>query len=441
MGTIRLRLTLWYAALFLLAGLVLLALVYLLVGRAFPEDDPTFVDRVAERPGARHVVPTLSEYGLFAGIEGRPPHEGDPPSWQSGERPPPEDVGGRIDAVRTFVQEGREEAREQALHTLIVQSSFALLAMGVLSVGAGWVVAGRMLRPVADITGTVRRISGERLSEHRVALEGPRDELKELADQFDAMLDRLDEAFSAQREFVANASHELRTPLAVMRAELDVTFDDPNATAETMREGAEVIRRAISRSEALITALLTLERADAPRQRSEPVDLAERVTAVLDRYAERARERGIALRSTLDPAALLGDPVLIERMVDNLVANAIAYNQPPEGTPDGAPDGEAAGWIEVTTRRDSGDVVLRVANSAAPIDAETLDGLFERFRRADTGRSRETGGHGLGLAIVRAVARHHGGDASAEPVEDGLAFEVRIPAAPIPRGETESPEA
>ncbi len=409
MGTIRFRLTLWYAALFLVAGIALLALVYVLVGRAFPAADPTFVERVANRPAVSESRDALENLGVI------PPRRGGPP------RQTPQVAEQRVQAILDFVEQGRVQAREEALDTLLVQSSLALAAMAVLSVGAGWWIAGRMLRPVADITGTVRRISGERLSDHRVALDGPRDELKELADQFDAMLDRLDAAFRAQREFVANASHELRTPLAVMRAELDVTFDDPGASAEDMRGSAEVLRRAIARSEALIAALLTLERADAPRQRSERVDLAERARAAIEQHAERAREEGIELRSTLEPAVLVGDPVLIERMIENLVSNAIAYNQPADGQ---------MGWVEVTTAREGDKCILRVSNTASDVDALTVDTLFERFRRLDTSRSRETGGHGLGLAIVRAVARHHGGDATAHPIPGGLAFEVRLPASP-----------
>ncbi len=411
MGTIRLRLTLWYAALFLAAGVLLLVLVYVLVDRAFPAVDPTFVERVADRPQASEARNTLEDLGVL------------PPRRGGVLRPQQEGGEGRVEAVLAFVEQGRVQAREDALDTLVVQSSLGLVVMALISVGAGWWVAGRMLRPVADITGTVRRISGDGLSSHRVSLEGPRDELKELADQFDAMLDRLDGAFRAQREFVANASHELRTPLAVMRAELDVTFDDPEASPAQMRESADVIRRAIGRSEVLIAALLTLERADAPRQRAELVDLAERARTVIEQHAERARQAGIDLRTKLEPAGVLGDPVLIERMVENLVSNALAYNHAPEG---------GTGWVEVIVRRDAGVCVLRVSNSAAEVDALTVDTLFDRFRRLDTSRSRETGGHGLGLAIVRAVARHHGGEASAQAVPGGVAFEVRLPESPMP---------
>jgi signal transduction histidine kinase len=411
MGTIRFRLTLWYAGLFLLAGIALLALVYILVDRAFPQTDPNFIQSVGARPGVQVRREVLEDLGLILppGSQRVPPGANDSVRFQERE----------IGAVLAFLDEGRQEARDQALQTLVVQSSIALAAMLVLSVAAGWIVSGRMLRPVSNITGTVRRISGERLHE-RVALHGPRDELKELADQFDAMLDRLDEAFRAQREFVANASHELRTPLAVMRAELDVTFGDPDATPEEMRASAEVVQRAIQRAEALVAALLTLERADAPRAVSEPVDLAALARSVLEQRAELTRERGIEVRPTLRETTFQGDPVLTERLIENLIANAIAYNL-------SGPD--SGGWIEVDTHREGDHVVLRVVNSGAPIDPDLASTLFDRFRRLDASRSRETGGYGLGLAIVRAVARHHGGDATARALPSGgLEVTVRIPA-------------
>ncbi len=404
MGTIRFRLTLWYAALFALAGLVLLVAVYLLVARAFPAEDPGFVDRLGNRPAVQGQRNALEDLGLL------------PRRGPGANQPPPRFEERQLQAVLDFVEAGRAEARDQALDTLVVQSSVGLVAMLAVAVLAGWVVAGRMLRPVSDITRTVGRISGERLHE-RVALQGPRDELKELADQFDAMLDRLDQAFRAQREFVANASHELRTPLAVMRTELDVTFADPDATTEDMRASAEVVRRAIDRSEALVAALLTVERADAPRTASERVDLAERVAGLLERWSAQAAERGIEVRRDLRPAAVAGDGVLLERMAENLLGNAVAYNLP------------SGGWVSVATAIEDGEVVLRVANSGPVLVAEDVGRLFERFRRLDNSRSRESGGHGLGLAIVRAVARHHGGEAHAHALpEGGLQVTVRLPA-------------
>jgi len=403
MGTIRVRLTLWYAGLVLLAGVALLALVYVLVSSAFPREDPSFIERVQERPGVQQRREDLR--GL--GIEFPGPREDPGPG-----RVPLPSEGRRLEALLGVVDEARDEARDQALQALVAQSSIALAVMILASVGAGWFISGRMLRPVSEITGTVRRINAERLHE-RVALEGPRDELKELGDQFDAMLDRLDGAFRAQREFVANASHELRTPLAVMRAELDVTFDDPDASMDEMRHSADVVRRAIQRSEALIAALLTLERADAPRAAADAVDLADLMRGVLDARATEASGRRIDLRLSLDTAPMSGDRVLLERMAENLVANAIAYNV------------EEGGWIEVGTSVEGGDVVLRVANPGDEIDPASVDALFGRFRRRDDSRSRESGGYGVGLAIVRAVARHHGGEAEARAL-DGGGLEVTV---------------
>ncbi|MEZ4554738.1 MAG: ATP-binding protein [Dehalococcoidia bacterium] len=385
MTTIRVRLTLWYAALFLLAGIVLLVLVNVLVERAMPAADRAFAERVLNRPLGRAPLGALA----------------------------------RQEALQV-AEQARVEARDEALDTLLVRSSMALGVMLVASVGAGWFIAGRMLRPVASITETARRIDSRRLDE-RIALQGPRDELRELADQFDAMLDRLDGAFRAQREFVANASHELRTPLSIIRTELDVTLADSHATVADRRQSAEVIRRATLRSEALIAALLTLERADAPRQADEEVDLARMVVEALERRTGDLQARDIEVARALGPAHVRGDRVLLEQLVENLLANATAYCEP-----------DAAGrrWLAVRTGIEDGMAVLRVTNSSRDVDAAALDGLFERFRRIDDGRSRASGGHGLGLSIVRAVARHHAGDVRAR-VLDGPAveFEVAIPAA------------
>ena len=419
MGTIRFRLTLWHAAVFLLAGIVLLVMVNLLVQRAFPETDPGFVQRVADRPGAMPLREDLESLGLLGPRRGgpRPPASGPPADRQ-------------VEAILAFVEQGRVEARQQALRALLVQSSFALGVLLVLSVGGGWFLAGRVLSPISAITTTVQRIDAERL-DRRIGMTGPRDEISELAAQFDAMLDRLDAAFQAQQEFVANASHELRTPLAVMRTELDVTFADPEATVEELRASADVVRRAIERSERLISALLTLERAQAPRQVDEMVDLADIARSVLGQHREAIDARGIGLREQLEPMPLTGDPILLERLVENLVSNAIAYNEP-------ASDGSR--WIEVDASSRDGVAHLRVANSSAPIDATAATRLFERFHRLDTSRNRETGGHGIGLAIVRAVARHHGGDAAVEVVPGpGIAFDVRLPLRGVAPGLADQP--
>lgn len=385
MGTIRFRLTISYAALFLVVGVALIVLVNVLVERAMPPVDRGFAERLANRaPGP----PLGSDLSLAD--------------------------------VRDLAQEARTQARNEALDTLLVQSSMALAVMLVASIGVGWFIAGRMLRPVASIADTVRRIDEGRLDE-RVALQGPKDELKELADQFDAMLDRLDASFRAQREFVANASHELRTPLSIIRTELDVTLADPDASADEIRQSADVIRRATARSEALIGALLTLERADAPRQASEAVDLASIAGSAIERWAAELQAGEVEVTLALAPATVVGDRLLIEQMIANLVANAAAYAEP---------DASGGRWIRMVTAMEPGAAVVRVANSSGPVDGELLESLFDRFRRLDSSRSRDSGGHGLGLSIVRAVARHHGGEAVARSIAGpGVEFEVRIPAA------------
>lgn len=406
MTTIRMRLTLWYAGLFLVSGVVLVALVYTLLSHAFLVTDRGFADRVAQRAGVPVQRPAQTP---SAGVPQLPP----PPEVRFRLRAgDPE----RAVALATVLEQSRTAARSEALRELLVQSSIALGAMAALSLAAGWLIAGRMLRPVVAITDTVRRINAEHLDE-RVALAGPHDELKHLADQFDAMLDRLDEAFQAQREFVANASHELRTPLAVMRTELEVALADPDVSAAELRESAAVVQRAIARSEALVTALLTLARADAPLTAAARVALDEVTQAAITAQQSRIDARGLTVRDTHAPATVRGDATLLDRMVANLIENAIAYNR----------DG---GWIEVETHAVDHTVTLRVANAGAEIDPAAVGGLFERFRRLDDSRARADGGHGLGMAIVRAVARHHSGDATAEALPGGgLAVTVTLPAA------------
>lgn len=392
MGTIRFRLTMWYAGLFLLAGFMLLSLNFALASQTFPPaEDPALRQRVANRIG----FPSLAHPGGELGFRQGP---GDPMRGLGFDR---------------LVAETREELRLETLRRLLVQSTLALALMATASVGAGWLIAGRMLRPVSDITSTVGRISAGRLHE-RVALGGPRDELRELADQFDAMLDRLDVAFQAQQDFVANASHELRTPLAVIRAELDVSLRRPDVTQAQARESAEVIARATERAESLIAALLTLARADGPLEATVTVDLADVVDSVLAQAVPRAEAADIRIERALAPATVRGDRVLIERMVENLVANAIAYNVP-------------GGSLRVDLN-EGGDVTLRIANTGEAIDPASVNRLFDRFQRLESSRSRESGGYGLGLAIVRAVARHHGGEATGSALPGGgLEVVVRLP--------------
>ena len=275
-------------------------------------------------------------------------------------------------------------------------------------------VAGRALRPISRITATARSIS-DRTLDARIALEGPRDELRELADTFDSMLERLEAAFESQRRFVANASHELRTPLAIVRTELDVTLDDPDADRDDLRAMAYVVRDANERMERLIASLLRA-RLQRGGHRAGALGRPRR-----DRRA-CARPRG-GLRRRRGPAARCrrwrrppswATRCLLERLAENLIENAVRYNA-------------AVGWVRVRTGIERGEAVLHVANAGARIDPGAVEELLEPFRRLESSRARATGGYGLGLAVVRAVAQAHGGRVAraraprGRPRGDGLA--------------------
>ena len=214
---------------------------------------------------------------------------------------------------------------------------FALGAMTMVSVAAGWLLAGRALRPLRDITATAQRVSGENLGE-RISLKGPADELKQLADTFDGMLGRLDAAFGSQRHFVANASHELRTPLAIMRTEVDVSLADPDANVEELRRMGEAVRETVDRCERLIEGLLMLARSEAATGREEPADLSALAADCITDLRARAREADVDVRDDLEPAWTRGDPALLERMIANLVDNGIQHNL-------------RGGFLRVSTRR------------------------------------------------------------------------------------------
>jgi signal transduction histidine kinase len=306
----------------------------------------------------------------------------------------------------------QHEIAQDALARLRTQYAIALAAMTGLSVLLGWVMAGRVLRPLQRITATAKRVSQDNLDE-RIGLEGPRDELKELADTFDGMLGRLSAAFASQRRFVANASHELRTPLTVIRTELEVTLADPNATTTELRAMGETVRDATLATERLIQALLTLARSEGGVQRRDPFDLAEAARVALAQMGNEAAARDIAMRPTLDPAPVRGDRRLLERLVANLVENAVRHNH----------DG---GVVEVHTSRVAGRSTVEVRNDGDVIPPEALASLLEPFQRLDRGARGD--GVGLGLSIVRSVAEAHGGSVElrARP-SGGLVVRVSLP--------------
>jgi signal transduction histidine kinase len=275
-------------------------------------------------------------------------------------------------------------------------------------------MAGRVLSPLGRITRTARRVVGSDLA-RRIELDGPDDELKELADTFDEMLERLERAFTAQQRFVANASHELRTPLAINRTLLEVHLSDPGAPMELQQLGKTLLATN-ERSEQLVEGLLLLARSDNQIVERKPVDLAEVATRAVDQALGEAQQNGVEIRTECVPAVVQGNGVLLERIALNLVQNAVRYNIP-EG-----------GWVEVTTELQQGQAILVVSNTGPVVPAYEIDNLFEPFRRLRTERTGSDKGVGLGLSIARSVARVHGGRIIAEPREGGgLVMRVTLP--------------
>ncbi|MDQ0949269.1 signal transduction histidine kinase [Streptomyces phaeochromogenes] len=369
--SIRWRLTLVYSGLFVVAGAVLLALTYTLM---------------SERGGQVSVT-----------------------------RPDVPAPGAGVPDVRGYVREQLVAQRSDQLHQLFVESGVALGVMALASLLLGWLVAGRVLAPLRSMTGAVRRISADALH-RRLAVAGPADELKDLADTFDDLLARLEGAFEAQRRFVANASHELRTPLTLQQAVIDVALADPGAGVEALRSACLRVRAAGQEQERLIEALLTLALSQRGVPEREFVDLS--VVA-----AELLPDGGPRVSAELAPAALVGDPQLIGRLVSNLVENAVRHN---------VPSGEG-GWVSVWTGVVDGRASLRVVNSGPVVPSDQVGVLFEPFRRlgVERVRARAREGSGLGLSIVAAIAAAHGGVVEARARgEGGLWVEVVFPPPP-----------
>lgn len=375
--TVRLRLTFVYGGLFLAAGTVLLIMNYGLVRNNLPSV-----------PAFQEIIPVEAEVTVPS-----PPTE-----------PPDQEID------RALQQEARR-FREATLDELVVQSVIALALMVVVSVGLGWLMAGRVLRPLTNITTTARRLSEENLHE-RIALGGPSDELKELADTFDAMLARLEAAFDSQRRFIANASHELRTPLAIEQTMLEVALDDPEPTVEKFQAVAQKVHGVSQRNQRLIESLLLLARSAREVESAEPVELAAVVgEAVAQRRADSDR-RDITVTAVGQPAWVAGDRPLVEHMVANLVENALRHNV----------DG---GWVHISIGTEGPLAQLRVANSGPRLPVEAVAPLFEPFRRFSGDRTGSDRGVGLGLSIVKTVVTTHGGEVSARALEAG-GLEVRV---------------
>jgi signal transduction histidine kinase len=310
------------------------------------------------------------------------------------------------------------QIRGAALHSLLLMSGVALAVMTVISVGLGWLVAGGMLRPLRKVTSVARRVSASSLHE-RLAMTGPDDELKELADTFDGLLDRLERAFYAQRQFVANASHELRTPLARQRALVEAALDDRARTTGSLERTCQRVLAASAQQERLIDALLTLAQAQRGLRQREPIDLSASASDALQSLRPDTQSQGLRVGVALNPAPALGDARLAERLAVNLLANAISHNVP-------------GGWIEIATSVQAGRAILSVANSGPVIPTAELGRLFEPFQRLGADRASSQDGFGLGLSIVSAIVSAHDAQLSAQALPGG-GLEILVCFPLIPR--------
>jgi signal transduction histidine kinase len=306
------------------------------------------------------------------------------------------------------------EGADQQLHRLLTASAVGLAVMVVLALVLGWLVAGRFLRPLRAITATARDISASNLH-RRLGLGGRDDEFKDLAETLDDLFGRLQTSFASQRRFVANASHELRTPLTAERTLLQVALADPDATAETLRAACQDVLALGQQQERLIAALLTLASSEQGIERRDPFDLAEIAGNVVLARRQEARRRGIHVDTALATAPAAGDPNLVESLVANPVDNALRHNA-------------AGGRIEIATTTTAGRASVTVKNTGPVIPPGEVERLFQPFQRLGSQRIRHTDGHGLGLAIVQAIASAHGATLTprARP-EGGLDIEVRFP--------------
>ncbi|MDQ1035708.1 signal transduction histidine kinase [Streptomyces sp. V3I8] len=382
--TIRIRLTLLYGGMFLIAGILLLSIIYLLAAQALHEGSG--------------VDFSVTGNNLSLTSDTCPQLSG----------------AGSNQQLNTMLKECTAAQRQHALDGLLSRSLMALLGLAVIAFAFGYAMAGRVLSPLGRITRTARAVAGSDLS-RRIELDGPDDELKELADTFDDMLERLQRAFTAQQRFVGNASHELRTPLAINRTLLEVHLSDPGAPMELQQLGKTLLATN-ERSEQLVEGLLLLARSDNQIVERKPVDLAEVASQAIDQVRGEADLKGVEVRGEQAAAVVQGNGVLLERIALNLVQNAVRYNVA-EG-----------GWVEVVTEVRHGQAVLTVSNTGPVVPAYEVDNLFEPFRRLRTERTGSDKGVGLGLSIARSVARAHGGHIFAEPREGGgLVMRVALP--------------
>jgi len=399
--TVRWRLTLMYGALFFASGAVLLAITYTLVSHS------TITPTNIKLPfRAQIVVPPPSALATNG------PRQNFTRVTSRQVRQTLHSRAGRALAVLVGSHQ-----RISDLHELVIESVIALAIMALLGTALGWIIAGRVLRPLRTMTATTQQISAASLDQ-RLDLQGPPDELRKLGDTIDGLLERLEASFDAQRRFVANASHELRTPLTAARALLEMVLSDPDATMDTFRETCQQVLEEGEQQEQLIAALLALAQGQRGVERRDLVDLAVVSSSVVEAHEIEAVTRGVSLDVWLTPAPLTGDRRLIERLVSNLLENALRHNVP-------------GGRVRLEVKPLGVDATLMIANTGPRVPADQVERLLQPFQRLAQDRVGHRDGLGLGLSIVSAIAAAHDATLAVEPGADGgLQIEVRFPRVP-----------
>ncbi|MEV0117629.1 ATP-binding protein [Streptomyces sp. NPDC050844] len=382
---VRMRLTLLYGGLFVLSGAVLLTITYLLV---------------ASSTGGPVLVSGYQE----SSESGEPPRR----SRLIGDGQP-----ASADQLTEGLRQQAARTHEEMMSRLLFESAIALAVTAVIAIWLGWVVAGRVLHPLRSMTTAIQQITARNVHE-RLAVDGPRDELKDLADTVDGLLGRLETALDSHRRFVANAAHELRTPLTLEHALLEESLIDGAPTVESFRSNFERLLAISKQQGRLLESLLFLATSERGLEQPEPLELAHLADEIVRTFRPAAERRGLRLVADVEPAALHGDPALVERLLANLLDNAIDYNRP---------DGQ----VEITIGTRSGRAFVRVANTGPQVPADQVDRLFNPFQRMR--RNADDGHHGLGLSIVRSIATAHDAELTAQDRPDGgLVVQVAFPA-------------
>jgi signal transduction histidine kinase len=438
--TVRLRLAVTYTAMFVVTGVALLGVSYVLVqhrekgpataaqiicqrsvtGGPGPNGSASASGVISAAPGNLALSPAdcLGVVGTFYYHSATSQSA----SSQSGGAVGPvqvsggQQVSGPTAAAIRQLTAAVTAGQDHTLDSFKIESALALGLITILSFGLSWWMAGRALQPVHRITDAARRLSEQTLHS-RINLKGPNDELKELADTFDAMLARLDRAFTSQRRFVANASHELRTPLATERVLIDEALANRSAQPHDFRAILEDLRANSEETERLVDALLVLARSERGVERSSDVDLAAAAETALAIAAPEAAREAVQVRSDLTPVTVKGDRGLLERLIGNVVENGIRHNF-------------AGGWLNIAVTPSGPNAFLEISNSGPTLDDATVDTLTEPFRRGDTDRTSGDGGFGLGLSVVDSIINAHSGSMTlrARP-GGGLVLRVKLPVA------------